>query len=82
MVELPGTSGSEHLSSGSEHHACRASVIYSEHQGTSIQLVVTGLDITLQRSSEHILRCSEYCFCQTGLICPYAPVFKLNHHTK
>ena len=47
MVELPGTSGSEHLSSGSEHHACRASVIYSEHQGTSIQLVVTGLDFAL-----------------------------------
>ena len=66
MVELPGTSGSEHLSSGSEHHACRASVIYSEHQGTSIQLVVTGLDITLQRSSEHILRCSEYCFVRQG----------------
>ena len=27
--------GSEHLSSGSEHHACRASVIYSKHQGTT-----------------------------------------------
>ena len=45
--------GSEHLSSGSEHHACRASVIYSEHQGTSTQMVVTGFDITLQRSSEY-----------------------------
>ena len=66
MVEPPGTSGSEHLLSGSEHHACRASVIYSEHQGTSVQLVVTGLDITLQRSSKHILRCSEYCFVRQG----------------
>ena len=66
MVELPGTSSSEHLSSGSEHHACRTSVIYSEHQGTSIQLVVTGLDITLKRSSEHILRCSKYCFVRQG----------------
>ena len=52
MIELHGTSGSEHLSSGSEHHACRASVIYSEHQGTSTQMVVTGFDITLQRSSD------------------------------
>ena len=54
MIEFHGTSGSEHLSSGSEHHACRASVIYSEHQGTSTQIVVTGFDITLQRSSEYI----------------------------
>ena len=44
MIELNGTSGSEHLSSGSEHHACRASVIYSEHQGTSTQMVVTGFE--------------------------------------
>ena len=50
MVHL----GSEHLSSHSEHHACRASVIYSKHQGTSTQMVVTGFDITLQRSSEYI----------------------------
>ena len=33
MVELHGIS--EHLSSVSEHHACRAAIIYSEHQGTS-----------------------------------------------
>ena len=59
--------GSEHLSSGSEHHACRASFIYSEHQGTSTQGVVTGFDITLQRTSGHImLGCSEYCFVNQG----------------
>ena len=45
---------SEHLSSGSEHHACRASIIYSKHQGTSTQMVVTGFDITLESSSEYI----------------------------
>ena len=59
MVHL----GSNDLSSGSEHHACRASFINSEHQGTSTQGVVTGFDITLQRTSGHIiLGCSEYCF--------------------
>ena len=43
MVELPGTSGSEHLASGSEHLACRASVFYSEHQGN---INTTGGDRT------------------------------------
>ena len=67
MVELLGTSGFRNLSSGSEHLACRASVIYSEHQGTSTQIVVTGFDITLQRTSGHIMvGCSEYCFVKQG----------------
>ena len=38
--------GSEHLSTGSEHHACRA-FFNTEHQGTSTQGVVTGFDITI-----------------------------------
>ena len=33
-AELQNTSGSEHLTSGPEHHACRAS-INTIHQGTS-----------------------------------------------
>ena len=67
MVELLVHQGSEYLSSGSEHLACRALVIYSEHQGTSTQIVVTGFDITLQRTSGHImLGCSEYCFVKQG----------------
>ena len=63
MVHL----GSEHLPLGSEHHACRASFINSEHQGTSTQGVVAGFVITLHRTSGHImLGCSEYCFVNQG----------------
>ena len=63
MVHL----GSEHLSSGSEHHACRASFNYSEHQGKSTQGVVAGFDITLQRTSGNMmLGCSEYSFVKQG----------------
>ena len=54
MIELHGTSGFRTSVIRFKHHACRASVIYSEHQGTSTQMVVTGFDITLQTSSEYI----------------------------
>ena len=40
MIELHGTSGFTTSVIRFKHHACRASVIYSEHQGTSTQMVV------------------------------------------
>ena len=56
----------------------RLSSINIEHQGTSTQGVVAGFDITIEREQQEP-SCWDAvkAVCQTGLICPYAPNYKI-----